>query len=66
MRVGIVGIGWWSDVLAGVIAKSDKLELRAGYSRSANKTAKFAETLAVKPWAPMRRCSRWTTSTVSS
>lgn len=44
MRVGIVGIGWWSDVLAGVIAKTDKLELRAGYSRSADKTAKFAET----------------------
>lgn len=44
MRVGIVGIGWWSDVLAGVIAKTDKLELRAGYSRSADKTDKFAET----------------------
>ena len=44
MRVGIVGIGWWSDVLAGVIARTDKLELRAGYSRSADKTAKFAET----------------------
>ncbi len=43
MRVGIVGIGWWSDVLAGVIAKSDKLELRAGYSRSPDKVAKFAE-----------------------
>ncbi|MBO6784478.1 MAG: Gfo/Idh/MocA family oxidoreductase [Alphaproteobacteria bacterium] len=44
MRVGIVGIGWWSDVLAEVIGRSDKLELRAGYSRSAEKTAKFAET----------------------
>lgn len=44
MRVGIVGIGWWSDVLAGVIAKTDKLELRAGYTRSADKNAKFAET----------------------
>lgn len=44
MRVSIVGIGWWSDVLAGVIAKSNKLELRAGYSRSADKIAKFAET----------------------
>jgi len=42
MRVGIVGIGWWSDVLAGVIAKSDKLELRAGFSRSPDKVAKFA------------------------
>jgi len=42
MRVGIVGIGWWSDVLAGVIAKTDKLELRACYTRSADKAAKFA------------------------
>ena len=44
MRVGIVGIGWWSDVLAGVIEKSDKLELRAGFTRSPEKNAKFAET----------------------
>lgn len=29
MRVGIVGIGWWSGVLAGIIAQTDKLELRA-------------------------------------
>jgi predicted dehydrogenase len=42
MRVGIVGIGWWSDVLAKVVARTDKLELRAGYSRSADKTARFA------------------------
>ncbi len=43
VKVGIVGIGWWSDVLAGVIAKSDKLELRACYTRSAGKAAAFAE-----------------------
>lgn len=42
MRVGIVGIGWWSDVLAGVIAKTDKLDLRACYTRSADKAATFA------------------------
>ncbi|MBT4907092.1 MAG: Gfo/Idh/MocA family oxidoreductase [Rhodospirillaceae bacterium] len=42
MRVGIVGIGWWSDVLAGVIAKTEKLELRACYTRSEDKAAKFA------------------------
>ena len=42
MRVGIVGIGWWSDVLAGVVARSNKLELRAGYTRSPEKNAKFA------------------------
>lgn len=42
MRVGIVGIGWWSDVLAGIIAKTDKLDLRACYTRSADKASKFA------------------------
>tara|TARA_R110002110_G_scaffold2756_5_gene13424 strand:- start:36235 stop:37242 length:1008 start_codon:yes stop_codon:yes gene_type:complete len=42
MRVGIVGIGWWSDVLAGVIAKTDKLELGACYTRSEEKAATFA------------------------
>lgn len=42
VKVGIVGIGWWSDVLAGVIEKSDRLDLRAGYSRSQDKTAAFA------------------------
>ena len=42
IKVGIVGIGWWSDVLAGVIAKSDKLELRACYTRSEDKAATFA------------------------
>jgi predicted dehydrogenase len=42
MRVGIVGIGWWSDVLAGVIAKTDKLDLRACYTRSDEKAATFA------------------------
>lgn len=42
IKVGIVGIGWWSDVLAAVIQKSDLLELRACYTRSADKAATFA------------------------
>ncbi len=51
MRVGIVGIGWWSDVLAEVIGRSDKLELRAGYTRSPEKNAKFAETFGCEAMA---------------
>jgi predicted dehydrogenase len=43
LKVGIVGIGWWSDVLAGVIEKSESLELRAGYSRTPGKRLAFAE-----------------------
>ena len=42
MRVGIVGIGWWSDVLAKVIAGSERLELCACYTRSADKADAFA------------------------
>lgn len=42
VNVGIVGIGWWSDVLAAVIEKSDKLALRACYTRSEDKAAAFA------------------------
>ncbi len=34
VKVGIVGIGWWSDVLADVIVKSDMLNLRACFTRS--------------------------------
>ncbi len=43
IKVGIVGIGWWSDVLAGVIQKSGLLDLRACYTRSADKAAAFAD-----------------------
>ena len=42
VKVGIVGIGWWSDVLAKVIVGSDTLDLRACYTRSAEKAADFA------------------------
>lgn len=42
LKVGIVGIGWWSDVLAGVIENSDKLDLRACFTRSGDKAAAFA------------------------
>lgn len=51
MRVGIVGIGWWSDVLAGVVARSNKLELRAGYTRSPEKNAKFAAAFGCEAMA---------------
>ena len=42
LKVGIVGIGWWSDVLAAVIEKSDQLNLRACYTRSRDKANAFA------------------------
>ena len=42
VKVGIVGIGWWSDVLAEVVRKSNVLELRACFTRSEDKAADFA------------------------
>lgn len=42
VKVGIVGIGWWSDVLAAVIEGSDTLDLRACYTRSKDKAETFA------------------------
>ncbi len=42
VKVGIVGIGWWSDVLAEVINKSDMLELRACYTRNEDHAVAFA------------------------
>ncbi|HEY6833898.1 MAG TPA: Gfo/Idh/MocA family oxidoreductase [Pseudolabrys sp.] len=42
-KVGVVGIGWWSDVLADAVVGSDEIEIVAGYSRSVEKTRAFAQ-----------------------
>jgi predicted dehydrogenase len=42
VRVGCVGMGWWSDVLADAIKRSGKLEIVACYTRSAEKRQAFA------------------------
>jgi predicted dehydrogenase len=41
-RLGVIGIGWWSDVLASHIAGSDRAEICAAYSGNAGKRAAFA------------------------
>ena len=43
LRVGAIGIGWWSDVLADAVQRSGKLKLVACYSRSAEKRKNFAD-----------------------
>jgi len=43
LRVGCIGMGWWSDVLADAIKRSGKLEIVACYSRSADKRRAFAK-----------------------
>jgi predicted dehydrogenase len=41
-KLGVVGIGWWSDVLASSIAGSERAEICAAYTRDAGKRAAFA------------------------
>jgi len=43
LRVAAIGIGWWSDVLADAVRRSDKLKLVACYTRSAAKAKDFAD-----------------------
>src|SRR5215204_2206458 len=42
VRVACVGIGWWSDVLADAIQRSNKLKIVSCYTRSEEKRRTFA------------------------
>jgi predicted dehydrogenase len=42
LRVAVVGIGWWSDVLADAANRSDAIEIAACYTRSDDKRRAFA------------------------
>jgi len=42
VNVACIGMGWWSDVLADAVQRSQKLKIAACYSRSAEKREKFA------------------------
>src|SRR5438105_151791 len=42
VRVGCVGMGWWSDVLADAMKRSGKLKIVACYTRSEEKRRAFA------------------------
>jgi predicted dehydrogenase len=48
VKVGIVGLGRWARVLAHAAAKSDKLKIVAGYSRSEEKRASFEQDLGIR------------------
>lgn len=43
VRVGCIGMGWWSDVLADAVKRSGKLEIVACYTRSEDKRGAFAK-----------------------
>ncbi|HYH40681.1 MAG TPA: Gfo/Idh/MocA family oxidoreductase [Burkholderiales bacterium] len=49
VKVGIVGLGRWAQVLTRAAAKSDKLEIVAGYSRSEDKRSAFHQATGVRP-----------------
>ena len=51
VKVGIVGLGRWASVLTRAAKKSDKLQIVAGFSRSAEKRNAFAAEMGV-PAAP--------------
>jgi predicted dehydrogenase len=49
VRVAALGMGWWSDVLADAIKRSDKLEIVSCFSRSADKREAFAAKYGCRP-----------------
>jgi predicted dehydrogenase len=46
-KLGIVGLGRWAKVLTRAVAKSDKLKIVAGYSRTEDKRRAFQQELGV-------------------
>lgn len=51
LRVACIGMGWWSDVLADAIRRSDKLKIVACYTRSEVKRQAFATKYLCRPAA---------------
>ncbi|MGH8665722.1 MAG: Gfo/Idh/MocA family protein [Burkholderiales bacterium] len=49
LRVGCIGMGWWSDVLADAIVRSGKLEIVACFTRSHDKREAFARKYRCRP-----------------
>src|SRR4051812_216230 len=43
LKVGCLGMGWWSDVLADAMQRSGKFDILSCYTRSAEKRKKFAD-----------------------
>jgi predicted dehydrogenase len=48
VRVGCIGMGWWSDVLADAAGRSGKFEIVACYTRSEEKRRAFASKYGCK------------------
>ena len=48
VKVACIGMGWWSDVLADAIKRSDKLEIVTCFTRSEDKRQTFAKKYSCK------------------
>lgn len=49
LRAASIGLGWWSDELAGAVqGTSDKIQIASCFSRSADKRAAFAEKFSTR------------------
>src|SRR3954464_3222614 len=51
LRVACIGMGWWSDVLADAMKRSDKIKIVACYTRSEDKRTAFANKYNCRPAA---------------
>jgi len=49
LHVAVVGIGWWSDVLADAALRSDTIEIAACYTRSDDERRAFAAKYNCRP-----------------
>jgi len=49
LRVAVLGIGWWSDVLADACQRSDCFDIAACFTRSPDKRAAFAAKYKCSP-----------------
>ena len=54
VKLGIVGLGRWAKVLTRAVAKSDKLKIVAGYSRTEEKRRAFEQEFGVKAMPDMK------------
>ena len=55
LKVGCLGMGWWSDVLADAMQRSGKFEIVSCFTRSADKRRAFAAKYGISGF---RRASR--------
>ena len=51
LRVACIGMGWWSDVLADAMKRSNRIEIAACYTRSPEKREAFAAKYKCRPVA---------------